>query len=101
MALGKNLTPSLLHSTSFFGYKVLLTDKAVSSLFIDLKKAFDTVDHKLLLNKIQTLYAHYTVVDWFGSYLSNLKQGVKINNALSEFKLIECGVPQVLGPLLL
>jgi len=78
------------------------SDKALSGLFIDLKKAFDTVDHGILLNEIKVLGASETVANWFADYLSNRKQAVMINSAFSEFKQIECGVPQgsVLGPLL-
>ena len=82
----KSNTESVAFDIVSFVQGAIDSDKAVSGLFIDLERAFEIVDHKLHLNKIQTLGAHYTVVDWFGSYLSNRKQAVKINNALSEFK---------------
>ena len=71
-------------------------------IFIDLQKAFDTVDHKILLKKL----AHYGVRglanDWFKSYLSNRHQFVSINGHESSKILMKHGVPQgsVLGPLL-
>lgn len=71
-------------------------------IFIDLSKAFDTLDHTILLNKL----AHYgirgMVNDWFCSYLSNRQQFVNIGSVLSNKRTIKCGVPQgsILGPLL-
>ena len=71
-------------------------------IFIDLRKAFDTVNHKILLKKLE----HYGIRDqafnWFESYLSDRKQYVFLNGESSEIKNTTCGVPQgsVLGPLL-
>ena len=71
-------------------------------VFLDLKKAFDTVDHQILLDK---LYAHglrNNIYEWFKSYLANRSQYVMYNNSKSETKHITHGVPQgsSLGPLL-
>ena len=72
------------------------------SIFIDLKKAFDTVDHQILLKKME----HYGIRDtpkvWFHNYLSEREQFVCIDGIESDKKTITCGVPQgsVLGPLL-
>ena len=71
-------------------------------IFLDLKKAFDTVNHDMLLTKLE----HYGIRDislnWFKSYLSDRKQFVHINGQNSSLCDIVCGVPQgsVLGPLL-
>ena len=71
-------------------------------IFIDLKKAFDTVDHQILLDKIQfyeiTGHAH----KWFSSYLDNRKQYCRVNGTTSSIKNIDIRVPQgsCLGPLL-
>ena len=71
-------------------------------IFIDLRKAFDTVNHKILLKKLE----HYGIRDlthnWFESYLTNRRQYVFLNGESSEIRNVNCGVPQgsVLGPLL-
>ena len=71
-------------------------------IFIDLKKAFDTVNHTINLNKLEYYGIRGTSLKWFTSYLSNRTQYVSINNTSSDTKHITCGVPQgsVLGPLL-
>ena len=72
------------------------------SLFLDLSKAFDTVNHQILLNKL----AYYGILNiesnWFRSYLNNRKQKVGINGIISDLHQISSGVPQgsILGPLL-
>ena len=71
-------------------------------IFIDLRKAFDTVNHDILLLKMEHHGVRGTSLQWFKSYLYERKQYVYINGECSELKLISCGVPQgsVLGPLL-
>jgi len=72
------------------------------SVFLDLSKAFDTVDHQLLLKKLNSLGLDSNSMDWLKSYLSAREQVVLIGNCLSCPKPISVGVPQgsILGPLL-
>jgi len=71
-------------------------------IFCDLRKAFDTVDHSLLLTKLYNIGVRGTELNWFKSYLSNRKQFVSISDISSSLLDIILGVPQgsILGPLL-
>ena len=62
-------------------------------LFLDLKKAFDTVDHKILIAKLKTYGVQGHALQWFISYLSGRKQVCKINNEISNTANITCEVP--------
>ena len=71
-------------------------------LFIDLKKAFDTIDHEILLSKLELYGFKAASLNLFRDYLSDRTQVTVINNVKSETSRIRCGVPQgsILGPLL-
>ena len=71
-------------------------------IFIDLRKAFDTVNHNILLKKLEHYGIRGNALDWFKSYLNDRLQYVFLNGESSDRKMITCGVPQgsVLGPLL-
>ena len=77
-------------------------DEFTLGVFIDLSKAFDTVDHQILIAKLK----HYGVDNnnllWFKDYLSNRKQCIYYENEHTQLRSINCGVPQgsILGPLL-
>ena len=90
---------------------ILLVDKiseaiekgeVVLGVFLDFSKAFDTVDHKILMEKLKLYGITGVNHDWFSNYLSGRKQYVTYNNHKSATKTITCGVPQgsILGPLL-
>lgn len=72
------------------------------SIFIDLSKAFDTVNHDILLEKLYLYGIRENNLKWFKSYLSNRKQFVPISNDRINLEKIYYGVPQgsILGPLL-
>jgi hypothetical protein len=90
---------------------VTLVDKIMSAIdngnmvvgvFLDFQKAFDTVNHNILLNKLYKYGIRGVAFNWLKDYLSNRYQYVTFDNHDSQKKLIKCGVPQgsILGPLL-
>ena len=115
-----HLEKNELLSKSQFGYRkhrstelstILLADnirKAVDEgnivgvLYVDLSKAFDTLSHSVLLEKLKSFGISGTTHDWFSGYLFNRKQFCVVEKCESEVMNITCGVPQgsILGPLL-
>ena len=74
----------------------------VAGIFFDFSKAFDSIDHSILLQKIYNYGIRGSLFDWIKSYLTCRLQFTCINNVKSTYKSLEYGVPQgsVLGPLL-
>jgi len=80
----------------------LESNKMAAGLFLDLKKAFDSLDHDILLHKLNSIGFTESSLSLIESYLKNRQQYVNINDIVSEKKSITVGVPQgsTLGPLL-
>ena len=90
---------------SFLNVKIVkgFDDGLVTGMIlIDLQKAFDTINHDILLKKLSIIGFSDHTVKWFQSYLSNRQFMVNLENSFSEVSSISCGMPQgsILGPLL-
>ena len=74
----------------------------IGALFLDFRKAFDLVDHKILLNKLSLYNFSNPSLKWFESYLDSRQQAMQSENGYTEFSKILSGVPQgsILGPTL-
>ena len=73
-----------------------------AGIVIDLSKAFDTVDHLILLSKLEHYGIRSMLLEWFQNYLSSSQQFFSINGKSSKKSPVICGAPQgsTLGPLL-
>ena len=83
--------------------RTTLTEDINAVVFLDLKKAFDTVNHEILLSKLRNYGICDKAHSWFESYLDNRMQRCSVNGTLSRSCSLSCGVPQgtILGPLLI
>ena len=77
-------------------------NKLTCGIFLDISKAFNTIDHNILLSKLYKYGIRGNTLNWFMNYLSNRYQFVSVTNTSSSFLGIECGVQQgsILGPIL-
>ena len=93
---------SLLEATNEWAYNIDSGNVLNAVMFLDLKKAFDTVDHEILLNKLNAYGIKGTAGNWLRSYLNERNQKYFVNGHFSSNRLLQCGVPQgtILGPLL-
>ena len=92
----------LIHLSDFILKKQDMREY-VGMIILDLQKAFDTVNHKILINKLKALGLNQIAINWFVSYLRDREQIVDIAGTYSQACNITCGVPQgsILGPLFL
>jgi hypothetical protein len=76
--------------------------KLASGIFIDISKAFDFVDHRILLDKLHKSGIRGTFYELLENYLSNRFQIVNIDRCCSQRRMVNCGIPHssILGPLL-
>ena len=84
-------------------YETFQKNEYTLGVFIDLSKAFDTVDHSLLLRKLELYGKTDKNYAWIKSYLSNQLQYIQVNeNCRTEYCAVKCGIPQgfILGSLL-
>lgn len=95
-------TERALHSLSQSIYHSIDNKLYQITLFCDFTKAFDTISHSILFEKLITYGIRGPAYHWIKSYLSHRKQFTIINNVSSSLQSINCGIPQgsVLGPLL-
>ena len=110
---------NILYTNQFGFQKGMSTEYAINSLLhnivhsinkdetgfcilLDFAKAFDTVNHEILLDKLQYYGIRGTALKWFQSYLLDRMQCTEIGNTQSNLEYVKCGVPQgsILGPLL-
>jgi hypothetical protein len=98
---GRSAATNLSDYTSFI---LLEMEKGnqVDAVYTDFSKAFDKVDHGLLVHKLSKIGVNGSLLNWISSYLTNRKQFVRINNTRSDLINVTSGVPQGshLGPLL-
>ena len=95
-------THALLSFVHHLLYESDTPKTAVRAFLLDFSKAFDLIDHNILLDKLYKMKVPLTIINWIRSFLSARKERVKIANCVSNWQTINRSVPQgtVLGPVL-
>ncbi|KAL1448200.1 hypothetical protein WDU94_003589 [Cyamophila willieti] len=98
---GKSVTSNLLVYSNFL-YSEFSHHHQIDSLYLDLTKAFDRVNHRILIDKLESNGVTGTLLRWFSSYLSNRTSSVHLGSFVSDPFHVTSGVPQGshLGPIL-
>jgi hypothetical protein len=98
---GSSTSDAILEFLSY-SYESLNFNKYLLTVLLDFSRAFDTIDHRILLSKLNHVGIRGSLLRWFSSYLSNRKQYVTIGSHSSQKTSVDVGVPQgsVLGPIL-
>jgi len=83
-------------------YKAVDEGQSVRSVFIELAKAFDHVDHNVLVAKLMDFTLPDSVIRWISSFLCHRRQRIKIGDVMSDWRVMNVGMPQgsYLGPLM-
>ena len=99
---GKYSTDTCLMDLSDYLRGEMSNGNLIGMICIDLQKAFDTVNHSILLDKLSAMGVSDSALNWFRSYLTSRRQCVEVDGSRSCFLDVSCGVPQgsILGPLL-
>ena len=95
-------TETTLHDLMNTCYQAMERGEMTGTVFIDLSKAFDSVNHKIILDKLEKSNMSTSVINWFKSYLYERSQSVTVGGNISKSLPLTTGVPQgsILGPLL-
>ena len=98
---GSSTTLCLIDFLNFIYEELEKRKTAVTATFIDFKKAFDLVDHNIVIKKAIALGVRECIIPWIADFLSGRRQSVRYLGAMSDFLPTTCGVPQgtILGSL--
>ena len=98
----KHSCQTSLHRVTEYVFSAIQRKKLVGLVALDLRKAFDTVNHQILLSKLELYGVRNLELAWFKSYLDQRKQVCCLSSTTSDRLTVSCGVPQgsILGPLL-
>ena len=94
-------THALVHLAHYWLSALEIPNTIIRTCFIDLSKAFDLIDHNVLMHKLQLLNVPPVLLNWWSSFLQHRQQRVSLRTCKSNWKEIKAGVPQgtKLGPL--